>query len=82
MVLAKLQDDHDRAAHATADVRDCPVCRRRYGLDDPLRAVVEVWVDGLPRSWWRTADARPDEADEWDRDGDEAKPDSEGWWSP
>jgi len=78
VVLAKLQDDHDRAAHATADVRDCPVCRRRYGLDDPLRAVVEVWVDGLPRSWWRSADARPDEADEWDRDGDEAKPDPRG----
>jgi hypothetical protein len=48
VILDQMQVDHEEAAHAVGDVRDCPTCLERYGLD----GLPEPWISRRPRSFW------------------------------
>jgi len=50
VILDRMQTDHEEAAHAVSDVRDCGICCRRYGLDGPVE----------PLRWWEVREADGD----------------------
>lgn len=67
VILDRMQADHEQAGHAEGDVRDCPICLTRYGLDGPF----VPRVGGAPRSWWAGREAD----DGLDPDADRSEPD-------